>query len=689
MIEEQREILVRRHRPALRRLVHRDLPGVAGAVPRRTGRLPAPARLRGGARLRHAEAGGLLRAIAPRRDVADTVANRRRKGTLAMLGGHWPPTSRAGRPARSSSALLAFTQPVRLYGHGRGGQPRLRTRPRGGRPRPRDALDRVDGPFDELAHTVDVRRLDSSRGLGRYGIEEVGPVRVAARRVLRSRARPAYCEDRDRAQFTFSILGNDTPLVVRPVPSRRPTHIADETNVPAFIRRLSVRARPATTTAPARACASGCPVTRGAEPVAAVQRSSPADLTDWAYTPAGDQVARRPGARPDRVPRPRTAPDDGVWVSYRYALLRRHRRRRVPARRLARRRRSIRVGAGQPDQTITAALAQWTADKAGRTRRREAIVELAGSAAYRSSSTSTSISATGCTIRAAPGSRPVIRLLDWYANRPDSLRITRHRGAATGAPPDGDARRTADHRAQRPGAGRPSAAARVTDCTLVPGWSLDSDCSCEHPGEPSLELDRHAGVRPDRAQHPRVDPGRSATRSTHDPTRCSCPTASSTPATASGFALSRTRRRACARRGPGAAAHHGVRADPAPTPSPGREQHHHRHVRGRQTPAGLRAVLLDRARIADCRQQFHCEPELSRRPGCGSSRGSPASATAPPATPSWRRDCAGGDRPRRRRRRPRWAPSTTCSSRSAWTTCRCGSPSTRPAGCDAGIIFVT
>ena len=90
------------------------------------------------------------------------------------------------------------------------------------------------------------------------------------------------------------------------------------------------------------------------------------------------------------------------------------------------------------------------------------------------------------TVRAAPGSRPVIRLLDWYTNRPDALRII-GTGAGSGHPPqvslDGLLVTGRSVRVQGV-IGR----LLITDCTLVPGWSLDPDCICEHPDEPSLEL---------------------------------------------------------------------------------------------------------------------------------------------------------------------------------------------------------
>ena len=62
------------------------------------------------------EAGNLLAAIASRRDVAHTVGNRRRKGTLALL--EQLSLDIAGWPARAVEfrRLLGVTQAIRLHG---------------------------------------------------------------------------------------------------------------------------------------------------------------------------------------------------------------------------------------------------------------------------------------------------------------------------------------------------------------------------------------------------------------------------------------------------------------------------------------------------------------------------------------------------------------------------------------------
>jgi hypothetical protein len=83
-------------------------------------------------------------------------------------------------------------------------------------------------------------------------------------------------------------------------------------------------------------------------------------------------------------------------------------------------------------------------------------------------------------IRAANRTRPVLRLLDWQTERPDSLSVQGEPGSSfhldglliTG----------------RGVAVTGGVCLLIRHCTLVPGWGLTSDCKPRRPAEPSLEL---------------------------------------------------------------------------------------------------------------------------------------------------------------------------------------------------------
>lgn len=91
-------------------------------------------------------------------------------------------------------------------------------------------------------------------------------------------------------------------------------------------------------------------------------------------------------------------------------------------------------------------------------------------------------------LRAAEGTRPVIRLLDWYSNRPDALNI---RAVHSDCAPHERPRVVLDGLLV---AGRginvtgPMGAVVVRHTTLVPGWSLEPECAPHSPDEPSIVL---------------------------------------------------------------------------------------------------------------------------------------------------------------------------------------------------------
>ena len=143
--------------------------------------------------------------LIPRRDVAKTIRYRRRKGTLALL--ETLANDVAGWPARAVEfyRLLGWTQNLNHQQLARGRTVDLREG---------DALDLLDGPFDALAHTVDVRRISSRHSPGRHNIPSVGLFvwRLKPYPVVRT---PAFClEEEGPHCYTFSVLGNDMPLYV-------------------------------------------------------------------------------------------------------------------------------------------------------------------------------------------------------------------------------------------------------------------------------------------------------------------------------------------------------------------------------------------------------------------------------------------------------------------------------------------
>ncbi|WNE94934.1 hypothetical protein PS467_06020 [Streptomyces luomodiensis] len=432
----------------------------------------------------------LAEALAPRRDVAATVANRRRKGTLALL--EELSVSVAGWPARAVefSRLTAHHQPVRLYGGTGGAAADLRRLSRGRLADLRDgaALDLAGGPFGTVARSVDVRRAGSRRGQGGHTPAGVG-LFVWRLKPYRVRHAPAYCVDRARNLYTFSILGNDTPLVTRPEPEPSAAHIATMDNVPAAIRRRQLADRLLDYYGPGKSFS----IRRDGhdEPVPPSDIVV-ADLTDWRYRAGRGQVVVDPEL--GRIAfGSRTAPRHGVWVTYHYAYpddmgggeYDRDDRETAPDAAV------YRVGPGRAHQRIMDAYRQWRHDRRGGRCGPEGIIEITHSGAYQEQLDFDLDPGDRLELRAAEGTRPVIRLLDWYSNRPDALNIrAREDGGHTG----GAAPRIVLDGLLIAGRGLnvtgPVGTLVLRHCTLVPGWSLEPECAPRSPDEPSLVLER-------------------------------------------------------------------------------------------------------------------------------------------------------------------------------------------------------
>lgn len=461
-----------------------------GRLPVHTAGEPAdPARAKGRA---------LGRILAPRREIANTIRNRRRKGRRDLLEDLADDV--AGWPARAVEfyRLLLQTPSVRHPTPGRGLAADLHDA---------RALNRMGGPFDTVARSVDVRRIVSAIRIGRYAPPSVGVFAWRLRPYSITHA-PAYLlEEQGPNAYMFSALGADTPLFVRPRAPERRDVPPGELDLPTPIGRgvLAASADPAAGASaayygladpdsdggtaqsfaiwaegwPTRAADTGAPI-----PAA---RILTADLSDWSNAPPRDHVAVDPVLGRFLFPT-RQPPRRAVSVSYHYGFSadmgggEYSRSLPEPA---AAELRLIRVTG---EAALRAALAPWASpaeegDDAGDAPEQpaHAIVEIADSGVYVLPIGIALRPGHSLTIRAADRRRPVIRLLDWRADRPDSLTV--EGGAGANFTLDGIV--VAGRGMEIAG---PMQSVRIRHATLVPGWSLEPKCDPRRPSEPSVQI---------------------------------------------------------------------------------------------------------------------------------------------------------------------------------------------------------
>jgi hypothetical protein len=418
--------------------------------------------------------------LVPRREVANTIAYRRRKGTLALL--ELLANNVADWPARAVEfyKLLDWTQALNHLHLNRAQTVDLRHG---------EALDRLDGPFDEIAHHVDVRRISSIHKQGRYNIPSVGLFvwRIKAYSVTQT---PAYCrEEAGPNAYTFSVLGNDAPLYTHPEREDKPTDIAGEMNVPVPIRRRAFETRKTDYYGEGKSLM----VWRGTrdgkrEPIPAEQVIV-ADLSGWLYQPARGFIAIDPELGRIAFP-PRQLPKYGVWVSYYYGFSTdigggEYDRPLAQPRLYS----MYRVGQSEELKRIGDALAQWRTDQP-----QHAVIEITDSGVYVEPIAIELAEDQTLQLRAANHKRPVIRLLDWQTDLPDSLSVVLASGShftLDGLLVTGrgiQVRGITNEDNQPPQVQNGSAGVTIRHSTLVPGWSLKGDCVPNRPSEPSLEL---------------------------------------------------------------------------------------------------------------------------------------------------------------------------------------------------------
>lgn len=434
----------------------------------------------------------LYRALIPRREVANTLRYRRRKGTLALL--ELLARDVADWPARAVEffKLLGWNQNINHQHVDRARTTDLRQM---------DELDLLDGPFDRIAHTVDIRRINSSLRRGRYNIPSVGIFiwRLKSYPVTRT---PAYCLEAGGPHcFTFSILGQDAPLFVNPEPETSPTHIAEELNLPVQIRRLDFdRHKELYYGRSLLIWTEGWAGHKSIDPVPS-DKLVAADLSGWRYTPPRGFIAVDPVLGRFAFP-PTQLPKKGVRVSYRYGFssdIGGGEYQRVllePSSRPAPDGGSqqvapayYRVGSEQSFQRIGDALKQWETDNP-----RDAVIELTESGVYVEPISVTLGKEQTLQLRAANRTRPVIRLLDWQTDLPDSMAVRMAPGSRftlDGVMVTGRAVHLSGWSQEEESRAADSeclAQVVIRHSTLVPGWTLDCDCEPQRPAEPSLEI---------------------------------------------------------------------------------------------------------------------------------------------------------------------------------------------------------
>ncbi|WP_082411761.1 hypothetical protein [Methylogaea oryzae] len=647
------------------------------------------------------ESGALNRVLVPRREVANTIRYRRRKGALSLL--EVLAGDVAGWPAR---AVEFF----KLLGWHQNLDHRHMERARTCDLRNVEALELLDGPFDRLAHSVDVRRIDSARSRGRYNIPSVG-VFVWRLKTYTVSHTPAYCmENAGPHCCTFSVLGQDAPLFTRPEPETEPTHIAEAINLPVPVRRLAFERDKALFYGENRSFAiwaEGWAGLDGSSPVP-VEQIIAADLSDWRYAPPANHIALDPLLGRFAFP-PGQLPKKGVRVAYRYGFSgdlgggEYSRTLYDPPTLKAAAADSAqavapsfyRVGSGQAYARIGEALQQWTQD-----RPRRAVIELTDSGVYVEPVAIELAPEQSLQLRAANRARPVIRLLDWQTDLPDALSVGMAAGSRLtldGLLVTGRAVRItgrAGDTASASGVESCGAEVVIRHCTLVPGWALDCDCEPKRPAEPSLELyGVRAKVRIEHSILGSVQINQDEVRS--DPL----------PLEISDSILDATAPDKEAIGAPGYAVAHAVLNIKRSTVFGMVDVHAIGlaencvfndcvNVARRQLGCMRFCYVPPRCRTP---RRYHCQPDLAVQAAqedlaagpardapspascCACGRNSPAAATAVPAMASWpcpvpKKSSAA---PRTNRK---WAPSTTCSNPSGRPICAPAWKSTaRPA----------
>ncbi len=420
----------------------------------------------------------LRRVVAPRREVANTIRYRRRKGTLPLL--EQIAADVAGWPARA----VEFRRQVAMAQHMRYPQ-----RSRRGVALARSVrVGDIGTPADPLPRVAEVRRVSSGRNQAAYGPHQVGLFVARHVPVPVTRVAASCIEEVGGHCFLLNPLRFDIPLYR--LGDRSAGILPGRLTREALMVRTANQDGEAVHADPRLFGESGSVMLwKRPEPEAPLQelvaqQVVPADLGSWAERPRPGSVAFDPER--GRLMFPEREVPNQVIASYHEGMLGNLGASERPRRlwNMPEGYKHILVGGedGEAHNSLRDAIEDW---RSLQNPPQHTLIEICDSRSYDEQRLSLTLGeGQALHIRAAQGARPLLRIVDYESSRDDAWTIT---GAADSELVM-DGLLIAARRLHVRGA---LGSLVLRHCTLVPGWATDTETGSQ-PASPSLMLDHAA-----------------------------------------------------------------------------------------------------------------------------------------------------------------------------------------------------